>query len=115
MSSSVSGSVIRLATGAPLACETDVLVVPVFDGEPAGTALPWLDQCTGGEVGRGLASGEIRGRLYETFVTPVTGGGKAGRIAVIGAGKAADFDLELVDSRTLDGRTQELTYRPTLH
>ena len=28
---------------------------------------------------------------------------------------AADFDLELVSSRTLDGRTQELVYRPTLH
>ena len=28
---------------------------------------------------------------------------------------AADFDLELLDSRTLDGRTQELVYRPTLH
>jgi dihydrofolate reductase len=28
---------------------------------------------------------------------------------------AADFDLELIDSRTLDGRTQELIYRPTLH
>ncbi|MFY1691207.1 dihydrofolate reductase family protein [Plantactinospora sp. WMMB782] len=28
---------------------------------------------------------------------------------------AADFDLELVDSRTLDGRTQQLVYRPTLH
>jgi dihydrofolate reductase len=28
---------------------------------------------------------------------------------------AADFDLELVDHRTLDGRTQELVYRPTLH
>jgi dihydrofolate reductase len=28
---------------------------------------------------------------------------------------AADFDLELLDSRTLDGRIQELTYRPTLH
>ena len=28
---------------------------------------------------------------------------------------AADFDLELVESRTLDGNTQELTYRPTLH
>jgi hypothetical protein len=28
---------------------------------------------------------------------------------------AADFDLELVDSRTLDGHTQELLYRPTLH
>ena len=28
---------------------------------------------------------------------------------------AADFDLELVEHRTLDGHTQELTYRPTLH
>jgi dihydrofolate reductase len=28
---------------------------------------------------------------------------------------AADFDLELEDRRTLDGHTQELIYRPTLH
>ncbi|GAA3291468.1 dihydrofolate reductase family protein [Dactylosporangium vinaceum] len=28
---------------------------------------------------------------------------------------AADFDLELLESRTLDGHIQELTYRPTLH
>jgi dihydrofolate reductase len=28
---------------------------------------------------------------------------------------AADFDLELIESRTLDGRIQELIYRPTLH
>jgi hypothetical protein len=28
---------------------------------------------------------------------------------------AADFDLELLESRTLDGRIQELAYRPTLH
>jgi dihydrofolate reductase len=28
---------------------------------------------------------------------------------------AADFDLELIESRTFDGRTQELIYRPTLH
>jgi hypothetical protein len=28
---------------------------------------------------------------------------------------AADFDLELVESRTLDGRIQELVYRPSLH
>jgi len=27
---------------------------------------------------------------------------------------AADFDLELIESRTLDGHTQELTYRPAL-
>jgi dihydrofolate reductase len=28
---------------------------------------------------------------------------------------APDFDLELLETRTLDGRTQELVYRPTLH
>ena len=28
---------------------------------------------------------------------------------------ASDFDLELIESRTLDGNTQELIYRPTLH
>jgi dihydrofolate reductase len=28
---------------------------------------------------------------------------------------AADFDLELIESRTLDGNIQELIYRPTLH
>jgi dihydrofolate reductase len=28
---------------------------------------------------------------------------------------AADFDLELIEHRTLDGHIQELTYRPTLH
>ena len=28
---------------------------------------------------------------------------------------ARDFDLELVDHRTLDGHIQELAYRPTLH
>ena len=28
---------------------------------------------------------------------------------------AADFDLELIERRTLDGHIQELVYRPTLH
>jgi hypothetical protein len=28
---------------------------------------------------------------------------------------AADFDLKLIESRTLDGHTQELIYRPALH
>jgi dihydrofolate reductase len=28
---------------------------------------------------------------------------------------AADFDLDLIENRTLDGNIQELIYRPTLH
>jgi dihydrofolate reductase len=38
----------------------------------------------------------------QTGVSPVFGG-------------AADFDLELIEHRTLDGHTQELIYRPTRH
>jgi len=30
-------------------------------------------------------------------------------------GGAGDFDLELLERRTLDGHTQELIYRPTVH
>jgi leucyl aminopeptidase len=95
MASTATSSVIRLATGSPSDCETDLLVVPVFDGESLAAAVPWVDAATGGEAGKAAASGEIRGRLYETFVTPVIGrSAKASRIAIVGAGKAADFDLE---------------------
>jgi hypothetical protein len=30
-------------------------------------------------------------------------------------GGAADFDLELIERRTLDGHIQELIYRPAVH
>jgi dihydrofolate reductase len=39
--------------------------------------------------------------------------GRTGQEPIFGG--AGDFDLELIESRTLDGRSQELTYRPTIH
>jgi dihydrofolate reductase len=39
--------------------------------------------------------------------------GRSGADPVFGG--AGDFDLELLETRTLDGRTQELVYRPTPH
>jgi hypothetical protein len=46
------------------------------------------------------------------LVSPVISG-QTGDASVFAG--AADFDLELIESRTLDGRTQELLYLPTLH
>jgi len=90
-----SQSVIRLATGTAQEIQADLLVVPIFDGEPAGALAPWLNEATGGEVARAMGTGEIRGRLYELFLTPVTARiAKSSRIAAIGAGKQPDFDLE---------------------
>src|SRR3954452_10910197 len=95
MSSSVTSPAIRLATGAASDVDTDVLIVPVFEGDAPATVWSWLDEASGGEVGRSTSSGEIRGRLYEIFVTPVTSrAAKARRIAGISAGKGAEFDLE---------------------
>ncbi|PYR80410.1 MAG: leucyl aminopeptidase [Acidobacteria bacterium] len=79
----------------PLArLETDLLVVPAFDGEDVAAALPDLDAAAGGEI-RAAQGVEFRGRLYELFVTPAaTTGWRVRRIALAGAGPAADFDLE---------------------
>jgi hypothetical protein len=57
-----------------------------------------------------MAAGLID-RLQVT-VFPVISG-RTGTSPIFGG--AADFDLELIGSRTLDGHTQELIYRPTLH
>jgi dihydrofolate reductase len=50
-------------------------------------------------------------RVQVTVFPVITG--KTGEEPIFGG--AADFDLELIESRTLDGNTQELVYRPTLH
>src|SRR5687768_15172325 len=95
MEVSVSSPVVRLVTEPLAQADTDVLVVPAFDGEPVAAALPALDAATRGEVRRATESGEIRGRLYELFVTPASGDGwKPARVVIAGAGKAADFTSE---------------------
>ena len=50
-------------------------------------------------------------RVQVTLFPVITG--QTGEEPIFGG--AADFDLELIESRTFDGNTQELTYRPTLH
>ena len=50
-------------------------------------------------------------RVQVTIFPVITG--RSGETPVFGG--AGDFDLELIESRTLAGRTQELVYRPTLN
>jgi dihydrofolate reductase len=50
-------------------------------------------------------------RLQVTIFPVITG--RTGTEPVLGG--ADDFDLELLEHRTLDGDIQELVYRPTLH
>src|SRR5438132_3973557 len=95
MASSETSPVVGLLIGTASDPDTDLLVVPAFEGEAVADTLPAVDVATRSEVSRATASGEIRGRLYELFVTPASGPGwKPGRVAIAGAGKAADFTTE---------------------
>ncbi|NEM04716.1 dihydrofolate reductase family protein [Geodermatophilus normandii] len=62
-------------------------------------------------MNRALMAAGLVDRVQVTVFPVITG--RTGTDPVFGG--AADFDLELLESRTLDGRIQELVYRPTLH
>ena len=62
-------------------------------------------------MNRALMAAGLVDRVQVTIFPVITG--QTGVEPIFGG--AADFDLELIESRTLDGRTQELIYRPTLH
>jgi dihydrofolate reductase len=62
-------------------------------------------------LNRALLAAGLVDRLQVTLFPVVTGQTGLDRIFQ----GAADFDLELIESLTLDGHTQELVYRPTLH
>lgn len=62
-------------------------------------------------LNRALMAAGLVDRVQITIFPVITG--QTGD-APIFAG-AADFDLELLEGRTLDGNIQELIYRPTLH
>ncbi len=62
-------------------------------------------------MNRALMAAGLVDRVQVTIFPVITG--QTGVDPIFQGG--ADFDLELIESRTLDGHTQELIYRPTLH
>src|SRR4051794_18204119 len=60
---------------------------------------------------RALMAAGLVDRVQVTLFPVITG--ETGLEPIFGG--AADFDLELIERRTLDGDIQELVYRPTLH
>jgi dihydrofolate reductase len=62
-------------------------------------------------MNRALMAAGLVDRVQVTVFPVITG--QSGLEPIFGG--RADFDLELLESRTLDGHIQELVYRPTLH
>jgi dihydrofolate reductase len=62
-------------------------------------------------LNRALLAAGLVDRVQVTIFPVITG--RTGTDPIFAG--AEDFDLELLESRTLDGHTQELVYRPTRH
>jgi dihydrofolate reductase len=62
-------------------------------------------------MNRALMAAGLVDRVQVTLFPVITG--KTGKDPIFK--DAADFDLELIEHRTLDGNIQELVYKPTLH
>ena len=62
-------------------------------------------------LNRALMAAGLVDRLHVTLFPVISG--QTGTEPILAG--AADFDLQLLEQRTLDGNTLELIYRPTLH
>jgi len=76
--------------------DTDLLAIPCFEGDDLRD-LVGLDEAAAGEIRRALSSGELSGKLFEVFLTPLVGGSwRAHRVALVGAGASADWGPDRV-------------------
>jgi leucyl aminopeptidase len=75
----------------------DVLVVDVFEGEKLeGDVLAELDKRSGGVITSLIESGEFSGKSGESAYVHTPGDLKARRLLLLGAGKADEFNTDVV-------------------
>jgi len=63
-------------------------------------------------LNRALLAAGLVDRVQVTIFPVINSRGQSGKDRIFE--DTGDFDLELIESHTLDGHTQELIYRPTL-
>ena len=85
---------LSLTTSSPGDLETDLLILPVFEGENISAASAGLREAAGSTLDTAIETRELQGRPYEIFLTAVTGGWRARRVALVGAGQESAFNLE---------------------
>jgi leucyl aminopeptidase len=85
---------VTLSTSSPGDIETDLLIIPVFEGEDIPAAVAGLREAAGATLGAAIETHELQGRPYEIFLTAVAGGWRGRRLALVGAGQESAFNLE---------------------
>jgi leucyl aminopeptidase len=94
MSSSVTSPAVSLIASSLPQVDTDILFLPVFEGEDPAPLLDGLGEATLAAVSRAVGAKEYQGKPYELFMLPVITGWRAARVALIGLGRVEDVSLE---------------------
>src|SRR5215207_9558820 len=92
MVSTLDFPVISVTRVTPSNVQTDLLVVPVFEGD-AFPDLSGFHDAAGRAIEQAIAAGEFKAKPFELFMTPLKGWG-APRVALIGAGARTAFTSE---------------------
>jgi leucyl aminopeptidase len=95
MPSSAVTPVPSLTTSPAAAVDTDVLFVPVYEGEDAARLVDGLPESVATALTRAVESKEFQGKPYEIFTVPLGAATwKPARVAAIGCGRPEDASLE---------------------
>lgn len=110
---------VRATSSAASELDADLLVIPVFEDDDVAEHGE-LERASGGKVGEARARGELNGKPFEAFFTPVTSSTwKARRLGLIGAGRRESCSTTLLRRiATVAGvaaRQQRLTRLAILH
>src|SRR6476620_9740929 len=112
MPSAAAPSLVTCTGGSIAGVETDLLVVPWFQDEPA-SAVPGLDAAVGGEVSRALSAREFQAKAFDFFFAAVADRAwKARRVALIGGGpgeRGTELMRKLATAAALSARGKHVT------
>jgi leucyl aminopeptidase len=85
---------VALTTRPAAEIDADLLVIPVFEDDDLRDEAG-LEQAAGGEVARARARGELTGKAFDVFLTPVGASGwKTPRALLVGAGPRRDLTAD---------------------
>jgi leucyl aminopeptidase len=94
MSFTLAGPLVNLIASRSADVDTDVLFLPVFEGEDPAPLLDGLDEGIVQAVTRAVQGKEFQAKPYELFILPVVSGWRAARVALIGTGRPQDAGME---------------------
>jgi len=79
----------------PAAVQTELLVVPLFEGSAPSGGAPDVDSAGGGALARAFVSREITGAPFEQWWSPAVKGWRASRVLGLGAGPRERWSPEM--------------------